>query len=325
MTDKEALVLSRIAYIDFKDDKGGDATKKYLKKTLLELAQDFYVDPKSGKPLNDFGEWGALSNTEQNEMLGDILKGKYPHLSNLVLQDFTNQNDSNGLVAYAFCDKSNPQNKIFAFRGTEGSQLTASGLRSTIGFVLKDYIDNYYTGTKRVSLQFDPAKAFVDKNMADGTEIFVTGHSKGGGIASYIASTRAGVQGKAFDGPGVGQCLTPAQKATLSNNTSFVNYVLIQAVLLFLVTDLLYQRDGNLGGNSGDSIFNYFVFGFGPLFAGRSNRSNSSSKRSTNDTSPSGRPLRSCFFSKAKSSSSVKVRKLCQPFTVSNSGLTFTS
>jgi len=77
--------------------------------------------------------------------------------------------------------------------------------------------------------------------------------------------------------------------------------------------------------NFGDSIFNYLAFGFGPLFAGRSNRSNSFSKRSTNDTSPSGRPLRSCFFSKASSSSSVKVRKLCQSFTMSNNGFTFTS
>jgi hypothetical protein len=178
ITDKEAWVLSRLAYMDFKEN-GEDTTRKFVNMSLKELAIHFYVDPKSGKSLNDFGEWGALSNKEQNEMLGDILKGKYPHLSNLILQDFTNQNDSNGLVAYAFCDKNNPQNKIFAFRGTEGSQLTASGLRSTIGFVLKDYIDNYYTGTKRVSLQFDPAKAFVDKNMADGTEIFVTGHSKG--------------------------------------------------------------------------------------------------------------------------------------------------
>ena len=227
--DQEAWVLSRIAYMDLKST-ATEVLKKYKGKTLKEIATELYVPVNSTTnkpigPLNNFGEWGALSNTEQNEMLGDIIKGKYPHLSNLVLQDFTNQNDSNGLVAYAFCDKNNPQNKIFAFRGTEGSQLTASGLRSTIGFVLKDYIDNYYTGTKRVSLQFDPAKDFVDKNMVDGTEIFVTGHSKGGGIASYIASTRAGVQGKAFDGPGVGQCLTLAQKATLSNNTSFVNYV----------------------------------------------------------------------------------------------------
>ena len=43
--------------------------------------------------------------------------------------------------------------------------------------------------------------------------------------------------------------------------------------------------------NSSDSIFYYLVFGFGPLFAGRSNRSNFSSKRSKNDTYPSGRPL----------------------------------
>jgi len=124
MTDKEAWVLSRLAYMDLKQ-KGIDATDKYINKTLFDLAKAFYVDPKSGKPLNDFGEWGALSNKEQNEMLGDILKGKYPHLSNLILIDYTpNQEKTNGLFAYAFKDGNNPEKRIFAFRGTEGSRWT---------------------------------------------------------------------------------------------------------------------------------------------------------------------------------------------------------
>jgi len=180
MTDKEAWVLSRLAYMDFKYKNGEDATEDFKKKTLLDLAQYFYVDPKSGKPLNDFGEWGALSNKEQNEMLGDIIKGKYPHLSNLILIDYTpDQEKTNGLFAYAFKDGNNPEKRIFAFRGTEGSPLDKGWIRNTAGYLDSDWQDNLYTGTKRVSLQFDPAKAFVDKRMAGYAEIFVTGHSKG--------------------------------------------------------------------------------------------------------------------------------------------------
>lgn len=226
ISDKEAWVLSRIAYMDFKKKDGSDATGQFTNKSLYELAQYFYVDPKSGKPLNDFGEWGALSNTEQNEMLGDILKGKYPHLSNLILIDYTpNQEKTNGLFAYAFKDGNNPEKRIFAFRGTEGSPLDRGSLRDFEGYFDNDWQDNLYTGTKRISMQFDPAKAFVDKNMAGGAEIFVTGHSKGAGIASYIAATRPNVQGKSFDGPGIGQCLTKAEWATLENNVIYENIV----------------------------------------------------------------------------------------------------
>lgn len=225
MTDKEAWVLSRLAYMDFKK-KGGDATDEYINKTLTKLAQDFYVDPKSGKPLNDFGEWGALSNKEQNEMLGDIIKGKYPHLSNLILIDYTpDQEKTNGLFAYAFKDGDNPEKRIFAFRGTEGSPLDKGFIRNSVGYLDNDWQDNLFTGTKRISMQFDPARAFVDKNMAGGAEIFVTGHSKGAGVASYIAAIRPGVQGKSFDGPGIGQCLTKTEWATLENNAVYENIV----------------------------------------------------------------------------------------------------
>jgi hypothetical protein len=182
-----------------------------------------------GKPLNDFGEWGALSNKEQNEMLGDILKGKYPHLSNLILIDYTpDQEKTNGLFAYAFKDGNNPEKRIFAFRGTEGSPLNMSRIRNVAGFLDNDWQDNLYTGTKRISLQFDPAKAFVDKNMGGGAEIFVTGHSKGAGIASYIAATRPDVQGKSFDGPGIGLGWLRARKSTAGPATGITSATAMQ-------------------------------------------------------------------------------------------------
>jgi len=176
MTDKEAWILSRLAYMDFKRKDGSDATGEYINKTLFDLAKAFYVDPKSGKPLNDFGEWGDMTNKEQNDMLGEIISGKYPDLSNLMLKDYTpNQYEVTGFFAYAF---SLGNDTVFAFRGSEGSPFGSGLVRTIEGFLDTDWLDNIFTGTKRISLQFDPAKAFVQKNKMSG-ETFVTAHSKG--------------------------------------------------------------------------------------------------------------------------------------------------
>lgn len=222
LTHEESLVLSRIAYMNIAD--GTEFKDKIKNKSLKELAEQLIQEKEAGNP-RDFGSFGGLTNKEQYKMLEDIKNGKYPNLSNLKLKDYDNQNETNGFVAYAFYDANNPKNVVCAFRGSEGNPVGdegfLAGLRGKTGI---DWIDNLYLGTKGVSAQFEPTKSFVERNMVQGGQTFVTGHSKGSANAAYACAVIDGVTGFGFDGPGIGQALTPEEIERLKKS-GFINCV----------------------------------------------------------------------------------------------------
>lgn len=225
LTPQEAAILSQMAYMDIKDEN----IKKYEDEgfTLKDVAKDLLDKRdnaiKEGKEPPSFSGWGGTTDKEQYDMLQAISDGKYKDLSNLKIKDYQNNEGENGFVAYAFTDGNG--NVICAFRGTMGTRVGQDSTSEQIkGFTNSSWTNNYDLGLNDASLQFASTKAFVERNMEPGGETFVTGHSQGAGNAAYACAVIPGVTGFAFDGPGIGQALTPTQREQLVNS-GFINCV----------------------------------------------------------------------------------------------------
>jgi LysM repeat protein len=227
LTEEEASILSRMAYMNLDMSKGpcGGFEGKSLKEVATKLLADKEAAEAAKVNPWDFGAWGNLTNTEQYAMLEKIRDGKYKNLSNLELKAYNNQENTTGFVGYAFRDGNNHNNTVCAFRGTQGNQVGDDGfVRTADGMTNKTWIDNGYMGTRGSSLEFEPTKNFMKANMVPGGETFVTGHSKGGGNAVYACATFDGVTGIAFDAPGLGQALDHQERARV-NAAKFYNVV----------------------------------------------------------------------------------------------------
>ena len=219
LTNEEAMVLSKLAYMNIADE--AIFKKNFNNSTLKEMAQRLIDDKNEGNP-RDFGSYGSLTNKEHYEMLQKIVDGEYPNLSNLKIKDYDNQNATNGFVAYAFSDG---KDTVCAFRGSEGNIVGDDGFLSTVdGKTGIDWMDNYYIGLRNTSAQFKSVEEFMKRNMVEGGQTFVTGHSKGAANAAYAAAAFDGVTGFAFDGPGIGQCLSAEQIERLKKS-GFINCV----------------------------------------------------------------------------------------------------
>ncbi|MDP4144758.1 MAG: DUF2974 domain-containing protein [Bacillota bacterium] len=208
LTDKQFLMLSQFAYLDFTTEE--DFEINFKGKTLAETADILIKDV--GKVFRDSG---GLDDSEFKQLLKDILYGdaeadtnndgstKYlgnnGELRSLELLAFAYKDTSDGFVAYAFKDKDS-EDTLFAFRGSESHPEVGSGA--------VDWIDNIIGyGIVNTSFQYEDVKNFVSTHKSSG-QTYVTGHSKGGANAAYACAAVDGVTGIAFDGPGIGQTLT---------------------------------------------------------------------------------------------------------------------
>ena len=202
--DQEAYVLSQLAYMDIVSESDFGSIKG---KTLQQVAQELLLERDPNKTKR-FGGWGNLTDDNCYEILGDIASGKYTNLSNLTFKDFTLQ-EAIGFVAYAFADSSNPEDTVFAIRGTMGSTFDADTVTEIAGYTGPGWLDNYNMALSGYSAAFAAVQNFVSANIKPGGKIFVTGHSRGGGLAMYIPAVFPGATGIVFDAPGVGQMLNP--------------------------------------------------------------------------------------------------------------------
>lgn len=165
MTPKEYAVLNRLCYEDFGFD-GTDTSG-----TLQDICQ---------RIVQEKGDAAG-------EAVQAVARGEYPGLSKLTYAGGQNNNDSSGMVAYAYSDG---DNVICSFRGSEGDMISNV-----------DWKDDYYAGLQGQSLQYTEALAFAQE-MSKGKNLVVTGHSKGGNIAMYVASKQGDCTGITFNAQG---------------------------------------------------------------------------------------------------------------------------
>lgn len=172
MTAQEYNVLAQLTYSDF----GFDGTS--TSGTLQEICQRIVDNPNSN--MNE-----ATMNAAR-----DIASGKYPGLSDLTYAGGRNDNDSTGLVAYAF---NNGDEVICSYRGSEEGMTNLEAM---------DWRDNVNAGLQGQSVQYADAVEFA-REMSKGKNLKVAGHSKGGNVALYVASQMDNCTGgTVYDGQG---------------------------------------------------------------------------------------------------------------------------
>ena len=189
LTDKQYLMLSQLAYLDFTDKSYFE--QYYQGRSIGEVALELLTtpDPSTGQP-KVFNTSGGLNNDEYRALLQSITQDSA--LSSLTMTGFENKNTTTGFVAYAFGDASG--DTCFAFRGSESAPATGSGLI--------DWVDNIAGyGVANISIQFADVENFVNTYRSSG-DIYVTGHSKGGANAAYACAAIEGCTGITFDAPG---------------------------------------------------------------------------------------------------------------------------
>lgn len=191
MTPQEYSILNEIIYSDFAFDGSCDTSLN-----LQEMCRQAVVNPPEGLKEDVVKSMQAVAN------------GDFPGLSNLTLKGAINNNDSTGLVAYAFQDG---DTVICAYRGTE--------------FInANDVADDAAAAIFGNSEQYEEALQFA-KEMGEGCNLEVTGHSMGGNIAMYVASRIDTNGGYAFNSQGFPQdYLTPEEISRL-RDCGLINYV----------------------------------------------------------------------------------------------------
>lgn len=191
MTPQEYNILNKITYSDFGFDGSCDTSL-----SLQEMCrQAINNSPKNTKP-------------DVLECMRAVANGEYPGLSNLTMKGGVNNNDTTGLVAYAFQDG---DTVICAYRGTEQGA--------------KDWVDNIAPGVTGIdSVQYREALAFA-LEMGQGANLEVTGHSKGGNLAMYVASQTEVSGGYAFDGQGFPNGYLSREEIQRLRDSGLINYV----------------------------------------------------------------------------------------------------
>lgn len=193
MTPQEYNILNKITYSDFGFDGSCDTSL-----SLQEMCrQAINNSPKNTKP-------------DVLECMRAVTNGEYPGLSNLTMKGGVNNNDTTGLVAYAFQDG---DTVICAYRGSEP------------GDNAKDWVDNIASGVTGIdSVQYREALAFA-LEMGQGANLEVTGHSKGGNLAMYVASQTEVSGGYAFDGQGFPNGYLSRKEIQRLRDSGLINYV----------------------------------------------------------------------------------------------------
>ena len=191
MTTQEYNVLNQIAYSDF-GFNGTDTSG-----TLQQICQRAV---KSGKDVNP--------------AIIAVARGDYTGLSGLTYAGGQNSNDASGFVGYAFRDG---EKTICAFRGSEEG--------FDLFFSKRDWSDNLRAAVTGASSQYPEAVEFARRMSGDGP-LEVTGHSKGGNIAIYVASQLDNCQGgNAFNGTGIPDGYLSEAEIQRLKKSGVINYV----------------------------------------------------------------------------------------------------
>lgn len=167
LTDKQALLLSQLAYLNLHRDSQ-NATRIYkgksLKYIIEAIIEDYFnygnlsEDPNKTffnaiAYLNGSGNTnGGIAMEQFKEILLEISKDAT--LGSLVLTDYVDNNASTGFVAYAFKNPSTNES-VFAFRGTDDGGFT-------------NYLawpDNFAIGTYQDSIQKSEVQYLIWKKM----------------------------------------------------------------------------------------------------------------------------------------------------------------
>lgn len=219
--DQQYLLLSQFAYVKatVDPDKFQDYVDKgWTLKDIIGVKGEYNNDTILGSPDGKIiDNNGCMTTSEFVDVLTAIAGDK--ELGNLKLKAYQNENNSSGMVAYAFEDNSG--NAYIAFTGTEG--LPAQG-KTGCDLLSEDWINNYRTGLDNMSCQFEPSREFVEKYKSPNGKNYITGHSQGGANAMYACASVEGCTGKVFDGTGISQLLSSEQRERLVQS-GLINYV----------------------------------------------------------------------------------------------------
>lgn len=191
LTDNELCMLEQLCYLNnkiadaagvsgFSGVKGGQRGLTIGK--ILESFDDAALDRLSSPANNDL-EWSS------GKRWADIIRYlKNSQLSGLVLSETMIGSDGTTL-AMCFSDSNEPNNAIVAFKGTSGSDEWSDNVEG---------LNKADTKCQKEALDFIEGLPYGD--------IIVTGHSKGGNKAMYVAITSDKISRcVAYDGQGFSQ------------------------------------------------------------------------------------------------------------------------
>ncbi|MBM7625088.1 DUF2974 domain-containing protein [Sporohalobacter salinus] len=189
VNDKEHLILSDLSYLDFEDgDSESNLYELFYKERYKSRKEELLGNEEEIKKRLDNGE----------NFFGDALK-KWK-----VIDTF--ENDKTGLYGVVF--KNSSGEVVVSYRGTESDTDKTKDLLYTDGKIASGVIPE----------QFRDGYRFYQRvrKKESGSDITVTGHSLGGGIAQYVAAI-ADEEGVTWNGVGI------AEMAKINGNEFLVN------------------------------------------------------------------------------------------------------
>lgn len=183
ITDKELADFSDLSYLNIPDELT-KSLKKGESLPIKELADYYLGDKNPGKfKYDDIQDQRIIS------ILKECQNGAY---SDYEIISYDNKNDGDGFVGYAI--KTSDDEIIIASRGSEMPYGEEDEIPDSVSNNLKptweDWIDNFKISIQGETAQQASAKEFLKVVAEKGyKEIYITGHSKGGNNALYMAVT----------------------------------------------------------------------------------------------------------------------------------------
>lgn len=189
--EMDALVLSRLSYIDFRSIL--KSTKYFSKRKLVDVINEIFIEKDKNNYRFRLKEDALLLN-----IIRSSLRYRELHIKSYVYD--TDKEAVKQFSAVTFINEENKYKFMFvSFKGTDG---TVTGWKEDFNMA---YLDN-------VPAQIE-AEKYLKKMTRFSTckTIYVGGHSKGGNLAVYASSNvRKNIQNNiktvySFDGPGFQQ------------------------------------------------------------------------------------------------------------------------
>lgn len=223
MTDSDLLMLENLTYFDDELLKTAEVTKSITQCDTLKDFLDQFSDAALSKLDSgnaDCQEWAARIRYMQ----------KTKDIYSLVVKEYNSD-----VKCLLFEDPNNPNHAIVAFKGTTG------------GDEWKDNAEGLNRADTEAQLK---AKAYIE-SLGYGS-ITVTGHSKGGNKAMYVAITCSNVDRcVAYDGQGFSKEFLDKYSVEVQNRGSIIkNYSLSNDyvhILMFPIpgSEQIYMEPGN--------------------------------------------------------------------------------
>lgn len=183
ISDKQLADFSNLSYLDIPTDLL-DIFDDGQNIPIKQLADYYLSDKNPGKfKCDDIQDQRIIS------ILKECQNGAY---SDYEIINYDNKNDGDGFVGYAI--KTPDDEIIIASRGSEMPYGEEDEIPDSISNNLKptweDWIDNFKISIQGETAQQASAKEFLKVVAEKGyKEIYITGHSKGGNNALYMAVT----------------------------------------------------------------------------------------------------------------------------------------